>query len=50
MGIDAYDYGVIDGKAIREQEIIKLFEQSDSVCADWAIALIKGETNGTSEQ
>ena len=43
MGIDAYDYGIIDGKATREQEIIKLFEESDSACSDWAIALIKGE-------
>lgn len=29
---------------IKEQErIIKLLEESDSACADWAIALIKGE-------
>ena len=44
MGIDVYDYGVVDGKAIREQEIIELLEQSGSACSAWAIALIKGET------
>jgi hypothetical protein len=43
MGIDAYDYGLADGRAEKEAEIIKKFEDSDSACADWAIALIKGE-------
>jgi hypothetical protein len=36
----AFDTGVI---AERER-IIKLLVASESVCAEWAIALIKGET------
>ena len=31
------------GSAHEQQRIIKLLEESDSVCNDWAIALIKGE-------
>ena len=27
-------------------DIILTFENQDSVCADWALGIIKGETNG----
>lgn len=37
----AFDTGVI----AERQRIIKLLEEQDSVSAEWAIALIKGETD-----
>lgn len=43
MSIEAYDYGKSDGAAQEQARIIQLLEESDSVCSDWAIALIKGE-------
>lgn len=43
MSIEAYDYGKSDGIAEEQGRIIQLLEESDSACADWAIALIKGE-------
>jgi hypothetical protein len=30
-----------------QERIIKLLEESDSVCNDWAIALIKGDNDGS---
>lgn len=39
----AFDTGVI----AERQRIIKLLEEQDSVSADWAIALIKGEESGS---
>lgn len=30
-----------------QERIIKLLEESDSVCNEWAIALIKGENDGS---
>lgn len=30
-------------KLTEQQRIIQLLEDTDSVCADWAIAIIKGE-------
>jgi hypothetical protein len=38
-----YVKGREQGMAEELQRIIKLLEESDSVCADWAIALIKGK-------
>jgi hypothetical protein len=32
-------------KRQERERIIKLLEEADSACSDWAIALIKGETN-----
>ena len=37
----AYEFG----RHERELEIIKLLEAADSACSDWAIALIKGESD-----
>jgi hypothetical protein len=33
-----------DGISYENKRIIKLFEKSDSACAQWAIAVIKGES------
>ena len=32
------------GEIMERERIIKLLKKSDSVCNEWAIALIKGET------
>ena len=37
---EAFEKGV----AFEQERIIKLLKESDSVCNEWAIALIKGET------
>jgi hypothetical protein len=37
-----FQAGVIDER----ERIIRAFEQADSACQDWAIAIVKGETNG----
>ena len=42
VSMDAYSKALIEISANRERErIIKLLEESDSVCNEWAIALIK---------
>ena len=33
------------GIKTERERIIKLLEEKNTVCADWVIALIKGETN-----
>lgn len=38
-----YGNGYADGKFDELNRIIELLEDSDSTCAGWAIALIKGE-------
>jgi hypothetical protein len=42
---EAYDVGVENGLAMAEEYIIRLFEEADSACSPWAIALIKGENS-----
>jgi hypothetical protein len=37
--------GVKWGERLERERIIKLLEESDSVCNEWAIALIKGENS-----
>lgn len=40
---DGMKSGEMIGAYYERHRIVKLLEQSDSVCADWAIALIRGE-------
>lgn len=34
---------ILAGREAERERIVKLIEDSDSACSDWAIALIKGE-------
>ena len=47
--VGEYSFGdkalFLAGKRSERERIIKLLEDSESTCAEWAIALIKGETN-----
>jgi hypothetical protein len=37
------DIAFATGVITEQERIIKLLDESDSACSDWAIALIKGE-------
>jgi hypothetical protein len=39
--------GVKWGERLEQERIIKLLKDSDSVCNEWAIALIKGENKAS---
>jgi hypothetical protein len=41
-----YTQGFKAGMAWEIERIIKLLDDADSACSGWAIALIRGETNG----
>ncbi len=36
-----YDLGVEAGVALERERIIQAFKDSDSACADWAIAIVE---------
>ena len=38
-----FQYWIDLGARRKQEQVIKLLEASDSVCNEWAIALIKGE-------
>lgn len=40
-----YTAGFRAGMAWREAEIIRLLEEADSACSDWAIAIVEGKDN-----
>lgn len=44
MTQDAYHKGFNKGMQSAKEIIIGLFEQSDSACSDWAVAVITGKS------